>query len=124
MTKIKLVNGEILKVNTIELINGILNISIEENTVEELAELFSNKQNISKIIFMTENEEETGYKEGFTSFAGINYIDGIKTIQLFQPKDVTETRLLNVETTTNNISNNITDVELAIAELYEMIIGG
>ena len=73
---------------------------------------------------MTEGGVETGYKAGFTSFAGINYVDGAKTVELFQPKDVTEARLSNVEATTNSVASSVTDVELAMVELYEMIAGG
>lgn len=125
MTKIKLTNGTIINADSIELKNGILSITTKEHTVEELATLFSNKENTSLITLMTENGTETGYKTGFTSFAGINYgADGVKTVELFQPKDVTEARLSNVEATTNTVASSVTDVELAMTELYEMIAGG
>ena len=125
MTKIKLSNNTILHAESVELINGILKIATRELTVEELATLFSNSYNTSLITLMTENGTETGYKTGFTSFAGIGYdADGLKTVELFQPKDVTEARLANVEATANGIANSVTDVELAMTELYEMIAGG
>lgn len=125
MTKIKLTNGTVINADSVELNNGILRITTKEHTVEELATLFSNKENTSLITLMTENGTETGYKAGFTSFAGINYgADGVKTVELFQPKDVTEARLSNVEATTNTVASSVTDVELAMTELYEMIAGG
>lgn len=125
MTKIKLTNGEIINAESVELSNGILRITTKEHTVEELATLFSNKENTGLITLMTESGIETGYKTGFTSFAGINYgADGVKAVELFQPKDVTEARLANVEATTNTVANSVTDVELAMTELYEMIAGG
>jgi hypothetical protein len=124
MTKVKLVNNEIINADSVELKNGILSITTKELTVEELATLFSNKENTSLITLMTENGTETGYKTGFTSFAGINYLNGVKTVELFQPKDVTEARLANVEATTNTVASSVTDVELAMTELYEMIAGG
>lgn len=125
MTKIKLTNGIIINANSIDLTNGVLRITTSEFTVEELATLFSDKNNTNHITLMTESGLETGYKTGFTSFAGINYdVDGTKTIELFQPKDVTEARLSNVEATTNTVASSITDVELAMTELYEMIAGG
>ena len=124
MTKIKLTNGTVINADSVELNNGILRITTKEHTVEELATLFSNKENTSLITLMTENGTETGYKAGFTSFAGINYVDGAKTVELFQPKDVTEARLSNVEATTNTVASSVTDVELAMTELYEMIAGG
>ena len=125
MTKIKLTNGTVINADSVELINGILKITTKELTVEELANLFSNKENTSLITLMTVSGTESGFKTGFTSFAGINYSeDGTKTIELFQPKDVTEARLSNVEATTNTVANSVTDVELAMTELYEMIAGG
>ena len=124
MTKIKLVNGTVINAESIDLTNGILRITTKELTVEELATLFSDKSNTSLITLMTEGGAETGYKAGFTSFAGINYVDGAKTVELFQPKDVTEARLANVEATTNSVASSVTDVELAMVELYEMIAGG
>lgn len=124
MTKIKLTNGTIINADSVELTNGILKITTKELTVEELATLFSDKSNTSLITLMTEGGVESGYKTGFTSFAGINYgTDGSKTIELFQPKDVTESRLSNVEATANSVINSVTDVELAMVELYEMIGG-
>ena len=124
MTKIKLTNGTVINADSVDLTNGILRITTKELTVEELATLFSDKSNTSLITLMTEGGVETGYKAGFTSFAGINYVDGAKTVELFQPKDVTEARLSNVEATTNSVASSVTDVELAMVELYEMIAGG
>lgn len=124
MTIIKLTNGVTVNADSVELINGVLKITTSESTVEELATLFSDKNNTNLITLMTEGGLETGYKTGFTSFAGINYdANGTKTIELFQPKDVTEARLSNVEATTNTVASSITDVELAMVELYEMIGG-
>lgn len=124
MTKIKLTNGTVINADSIDLTNGVLRITTSELTVEELATLFSDKNNTSHIILMTESGLESGYKTGFTSFAGINYLDGTKTVELFQPKDVTEARLSNVEAMASSTSNSVTDVELAMTELYEMIAGG
>lgn len=124
MTKIKLTNGTVINADSIDLSNGVLRITTSELTVEELAALFSDKNNTSLITLMTEGGLETGYKTGFTSFAGINYdADGTKTVELFQPKDVTEARLSNVEAVTNSVASSVTDVELAMVELYEMIGG-
>jgi hypothetical protein len=147
MRKIKLVNGTVIEITEKSLVNGILKISTKEKTVEELAELFSNKENTSYIATLSRNDVEIGFNKGFTSFAGITYdTDGIKTIELFQPKDVTEARIANLEGATNETKNTVasvetsmsnfkaeqkqemenalTDVELAMAEIYEMVLGG
>ena len=97
MTKIKLVNGTIINADNVELVNGVLNISTTEKTVEELHEIFADKSNTSVIILMTESEVEIGYKTGFTSLAGIRYLDGVKTVELIRPVDMTEARIANAE---------------------------
>lgn len=98
MTKIVLSNGAIINASDVKVENGTLKITTEDYTVEELAEMFSNKENTSFITLMTEANVECGYKTGFTSFAGINYsTDGVKTIELFQPVDVTEKRVSEAE---------------------------
>lgn len=152
MTKIRLANGTILDAKNVELKNGVLSLTVSsEKTVEELAQLFRNKTNTALITLMTESKKETGYKRGFTSFAGINYHDdGTKTIQMFQPKDITEARLADTEgkiiqanntaaqavSTASNATNvaaaaqesatvletSILDTQLAVAELAEMFL--
>ena len=122
MTKIKLTNGTVIDASEVEVVNGTLKITTTDHTVEELAEIFSNKNNTSYITLMTESEKVSGYKTGFTSFAGINYdVDGNKTVELFQPKDVTESRLSNVEGNTSRLTEetyenteNIIDVQAQV----------
>jgi hypothetical protein len=122
MTKIKLTNGTIISASTVEVVNGLLKITTNEYSVEELAEIFKDKNKTNLITLMTESEKETGYKTGFTSFAGINYdADGNKTVELFQPKDVTESRLSNVEGNTSRLTEetyenteNIIDVQAQV----------
>lgn len=98
MTKIKLVDGTVLNVSNVELVKGVLKITTSNLTVEELATLFTNKENTNRIVFLTESGAESGYKVGFTSFAGIAYgADGTKVVEMFQPKDVTEARISKAE---------------------------
>lgn len=145
MTKIRLANGIILDATNVELKNGVLSLKLNsDKTVEELAILFRNKTNTALITLMTENRTETGYKRGFTSFAGINYnADGTKTIELFQPKDVMEARLADTEgkivqvnnavakansqssnamAAATNLEMSILDTQIALAELAEMML--
>ena len=122
MTKIKLTDGTIISASTVEVVNGVLKITTNEYSVEELAEIFKDKNKTNLITLMTESEKESGYKTGFTSFAGINYdADGNKTVELFQPKDVTESRLSNVEGNTSRLTEetyenteNIIDVQAQV----------
>ena len=153
MTKIKLTDGTIINASNVEVVNGILKITTTEKTVEELAEIFNDKGNTNLITLLTESGKECGYKTGFTSFAGITYdAEGNKTVELFQPKDVTEARIVNVEATANiakeetlsvsskvteleevasntndkviSIKTDITDTQLALVEIYELVAGG
>ena len=55
MRKIKLVDGTIIEITEKSLINGVLKISTKEKTVEELAELFSNKENTILSDLTTQN---------------------------------------------------------------------
>lgn len=112
MTKIKLTDGTIINASTVEVVNGTLKITTAEHTVEELDALFSDKSKTNHIVLMTESGKETGYKTGFTSFAGIIYNpDKTKTIELFQPKDVTEARVANAEGTANLANEKAAEVE-------------
>ena len=132
MTKIKLVDGTIINTSTVELVDGVLKITTADHTVEELAELFNNKENTSLITLLTESEVESGFKTGFTSFAGIYYGENsTKTIEMFQPVDMTEARIANVEgvanqtnSVTETLASEITDTQLAVAELAEILAGG
>ena len=113
MTKIKLVDGTIINASSVELVNGVLKITTTEGTVEELAALFSDKSNTSLITLLTESEVESGFKTGFTSFAGITYAeDGTKTVELFQPADATEARISSAE----GAANAANDTAAAVSE--------
>ena len=102
MTKIKLVNGTIVNAESIEVVNGKLNISTTDLTVEELAAICSDKANTYHIELLTEGGTVSGYKTGFTSFAGITYnADGLKTVELFQPVDLSEKRISDAEGSAN-----------------------
>ena len=122
MTKVKLSNGTIVNASDVEVVNGVLKISTTDFTVEELAELFSNKENTSLIVLLTESDVESGYKTGFTSFAGINYnANEVKTVELFQPKDVTESRLAKAEGTANLAKETSDALTAKTTELEETV---
>lgn len=120
MTKIKLVDGTIINATNVELVNGVLKITITDGTVEELAALFDDKSNTSLITLLTESGVESGYKKGFTSFAGIMYdAEGNKTVELYQPADVTEARISNAEGAANVANNTAASAANAASEASE-----
>lgn len=105
MSKIKLVDGTTINIVFMEVVNGVLRIVTSEKTVEELAQLFNDKDNVCNITMLSDDDEEIGYKTGFTSFSGIQYdADRNKTIELFQPVDITEIRISNAEGVANSAS--------------------
>lgn len=123
MTKIKLTDGTVINASNVEVINGVLKIITTESTVEELAEIFSDKNKTNYIILLTESDKECGYKTGFTSFAGINYdADGNKTVELFQPKDVTEARIANIEGATSQLTVTTDNLSVETNENSENIV--
>lgn len=118
MTKIKLTNGAIINALEVKIENGFLKIVTEENTVEELAQLFSNKQNTNCITLMTETGIESGIKVGFTSFVGIDYdAEGLKTVCMMQPVDITEARLSNAEGSINAVGKEVSELETTVNAL-------
>ena len=118
MTKVKLVDGAIINAESVELVNGVLKIITTEGTVEELAEAFSNAENTTLITFLTESEIESGYKTGFTVFAGINYTaEGVKTVKLCQPVDLTEARVANAEGTANLANDKVNELGTTVDAL-------
>ena len=126
MTKIKLVDGTVLNASSVELVNGILKITTAESTVEELAMLFGDKNNTNHIELLTAKGVKSGYKNGFTSFAGIMYdTDGNKTVELFQPVDATEARISNMEGVANSAvaaANTANDKAAILEETLDSIL--
>ena len=119
MTKVKLVDGTKINASEVVFDSGLLKITTSDNyTVEELAELFSNKENTSVITLMTESEIDSGYQHGFTSFAGIKYgADGAKTVEMYQPVDVTEARVSNAEGTAAQALSDTVELEKTVNAL-------
>lgn len=64
MTKIKLVTGEIIACESVEIIGSVLHFTIKDKmTSEELAVLFKDKEKTSNIIFLTESGKVSGNRE-------------------------------------------------------------
>lgn len=122
MEKIKLSDGTLINITDIQVMNGVLKIVTPDHTVEELAEIFSNKSKTNLITILTVSGKESGFKTGFTSFAGIMYeADGLKTVELFQPVDVNEQRISNAEGTSNAASAMVEQTNINVHELTETV---
>ena len=122
MEKIKLSDGTIINISNIELVNGALKITTPDLTVEELADIFRDKSKTNYITILTESGKESGYKQGFTSFSGIAFdADGSKTVEMFQPVDVTEARLSNAEGAISQANIEIENTDGKVSDLEETI---
>lgn len=120
MTKIKLLDNTVINAESVTLESGVLKIATTEKTVEELAELFENKENTNLLVLMTESGKESGSKKGFTSFAGIEYkADGTKVVELYQPTDASEARISNAEGVANQAIAGVDE----ISETIDAILG-
>ena len=118
MTKVKLVDGTIVNASSVELVAGVLKITTLDSTTEELAEMFSDEENISLLTFLTASGIETGYKTGFISFAGIDYdAAGTKTINLMQPMDLTEERVATAEGTAHRALEETNELDEVVSAL-------
>ena len=118
MTKVKLVDGTIVTASSVELVAGVLKITTLDATTEELAAMFSDEENISLLTFLTASGIETGYKTGFTSFAGIDYdAAGNKTVKLFQPMDLTEARVATAEGTAHRALEETNELDEVVSAL-------
>lgn len=128
MTKIKLTDDTIIEASSVELVHGALRITTPKMTVEKLAKLFKDTTKTCLMKLLTEGDEEIGYREGFTSFAGIEYdTAGNKTIVMFQPADSTENRVALLEATNAKVlettatnSESILDVQAQVDYLTMM----
>lgn len=125
MEKVKLTSGLTLDIDNIYIVDGTLEIVFAPqltHTVEELVEIFSDKSATSHIVILTESGKESGFKTGFTSFAGIRYTaDGYTIVELFQPKDVTEQRISKAEGAAHAAENAAESVVYETSKQYAQL---
>lgn len=118
--KISFKNGNELEVQAVEQSGNSLHISVINQTVEKLVEIFSNEAATEKIITNTGEAYE-----GYTEYAGINISPGmIFGVTLYSKGKTPEERMKEVEETTMENSEQMTQAQEAICELYEMVLGG
>ncbi len=133
MEKIKLIDGSVHEITRAEVTNGRLEIDFQGRTAEELQDIFSTPALLTNIELLTENEENFGDVPGWTVYGGVMTLGDTKTVILTKAIDVTEQRLTNAEarsiaantaaevakTMSSETATQVTDLQLAICELYE-----
>lgn len=133
MEKIKLIDGSVHEMTRAEITNGRLEIDFQDRTAEELQDIFSVPALLTNIELLTENGEKFGDVPGWTVYGGVMTLGDTKTVILTKAVNVTEQRLVDAEsnaiaantaaemakTMSAETATQVTDLQLAICELYE-----
>ena len=131
--KIRLLNGEIYDVVRAEVTNGRLELDFQNKTAEELQDTFSVPALLTNIELLADTEEKTGDVPGWTVYGGVMTLGDTKTVILTKAVNITEQRLADAEanaiaanslaevakTMSTETATQVTDLQLAICELYE-----
>lgn len=131
--KIKLLDNSIYPVTRVEVINGRLELDFKTKTAEELQEIFSKHSRLKKIVLMDDENNPNGDQKDWTVYAGIHYFGDTKTVILTKEVDDMQKRLTDAEAnaleaatlaqsakaTTEDIAQQVTDLQMAMCELYE-----
>ena len=131
--KIRLIDGSIHDVTRAEVTNGRLEIDFQNKTAEKIQEIFSVPALLTNIELLTDNDEVFGNVPGYTVYSGVMLIGDTKTLLLNTESNVTSERLANAEsnaiaantlaelakTMSLETATQVTDLQLAICELYE-----
>lgn len=135
--KIRLIDGTVHVVTRADVTNGRLEIDFTGKTAEEIQEIFATPANLQNIEVLTDDGVWTAGLPGWTVYGGIYLIGDKKTVVLSKPVDVTEERLTNAEakaiqaegraTEAENkaasLAEELTQTQVALCEVYELVGG-
>lgn len=131
--KIRLVDGSVYFVARAEVTNGRVEIDFKDKTCEEIQEIFSQPEKLTNIELLTVNEDKFGDIPGYTAYGGVMLVGETATVILAQQTDPIQERLVNAEAKaleaatvaqkakaeTEDIAQQVTDLQMAMCELYE-----
>ncbi len=131
--KIRLIDGSVYDVARAEVTNGRLEIDFQGKAAEELQDIFSVPALLTDIGLLTDDGEWTGNVPGWTVYGGVWTLGDTNTVILTKSVNVTEQRLTDAEsnavaanaaaelakTMSAETATQVTDLQLAICELYE-----
>lgn len=145
--RLRLVDGTVYEITRADVIDGRLEIDMEDKTAEEVQNIFSVPANLSMIELMTDAEDVFGELPGWTVYGGVMLNGETKTAILTKPADATEERLTAAESNaivaktiaqeaknetedqktkveavqklSGENADQITDLQMALCELYE-----
>lgn len=119
-----------LQIQSVELIGTLLQIKTISATEEELRRKFEDKLALKKLEVIEREQVKITY-ENYTELYRIEkYNAGILGVALYRIGETPEERLLNVEQEQLELrearekdTQQLTDLQLAVCELYEMKVG-
>ncbi len=131
--KIRLIDGAVYDVIRTEVTNGRLEIDFQGKAAEELQDIFSVPALLTNIELLSDDNKKTGDVPGWTVYGGVMTLGDTKTVILTKTVNVTEQRLTDAEasavaanaaaemanTMSTETATQVTDLQLAICELYE-----
>lgn len=131
--KIRLIDGSIYTVTRAEVTSGRTEIDFKNKTAEEIQEIFSESSNLTNIELLTDVGEKYGDIQGYCAYSGVMLVGDTKTVILAQQTDPLQERITNAEAkaleaatsaqeakmSSESAAMQITDLQMAICELYE-----
>lgn len=132
--KIKLVDNTTYNVTRADVTNGRLEIDFtNENTAEEIQEIFTVPSNLVNIRLLNDDNEKFGDLPGWIVYGGILVMNDTKTVLLTKEPNTTADRLARAEANAVSANSNaetakelsqetagqITDLQIALTEIYE-----
>lgn len=131
--KIRFVDKTIHNIERAEVIDGRLEIDFRGQTAEEVQNIFTTPGNLETIEILTDGEDVYSILEGWAKYGGVMLNGEIKTAILSQVIDDVEKRITFAEANALSAkqaveeqkekmdanAEQITDLQLAIVEIYE-----
>lgn len=122
--KIRLVDQTEYDVVRNDIVNGCLEIEMENKTAEEMQTIFSNASNLSHIDLIANDDKVYGEFDNWTKYGGVLLNGDSCVAMLTQPADVTEKRLTTAEsnalsavTVANAASDTVSDLTTQVSSL-------
>lgn len=131
--KIRLVSQEVYEVIRAEIVDGRLEIDFKDRTAEDVQNIFSNPAELSNIELLTNDGEKFGELPGWTVYGGVTLLGDTVTVILTKEINPVAERIANAEamalsasvtaenakTLSEDTASQVTDLQLAMCEMYE-----
>ena len=131
--KIRMISGTTYEVSRADVTYGRLEIDFKDRTAEEVQNIFSNPAELSNIEFLTDKGEKFGELPGWTVYGGVTLLGDTVTVILTKEINSTTERITNAEarallasvtaenakTLSEDTASQVTDIQLALCEMYE-----